>query len=249
MNNFKLVGAGPRKILLLPGLLGTRDAFDAMLAYADTATYQYACFEYRGYGEALHEAGACTLDEALGDIGAAVAQLDWGRFTVAGHSIGALLAQMLALQMPQHAQALVSLAGMSARGGARDPQRQQMLARAAIDEAQRRRMVDAGTGGHYGPGFASAVVQSTWHAIRPDAFAGYASDAARIDISAQVDGSGLPLLALVGEFDPVNTAALARETTLRWYRNARLDVLPGAGHYLMLEAPAACVSAIEAFAP
>jgi hypothetical protein len=50
MKSFKLIGHGPHEVLLFPGLIGTRDAFDHMLRYADLDAFQYAVAEYRGYG-------------------------------------------------------------------------------------------------------------------------------------------------------------------------------------------------------
>lgn len=61
MKSFKLISHGPNKVLLFPGLIGTRDAFDDMLRYADLDTFQYAVAEYRGYGNARAEAGLLTL--------------------------------------------------------------------------------------------------------------------------------------------------------------------------------------------
>jgi len=248
MNTFKVVGNGNIKVLLLPGLLGTQDAFDAMLAYADFERFQYAVMDYRGYGQSRRRPGLYTLGEIVTDATRMIDYLGWDSFTVAGHSLGALAAQMLALAMPARVSGLVSLAGMSAAGGARDPQRRQMLREAAQDPARRQAIVEAGTSGQYTPGFAAAVVRAGWDAIAPEAFAGYAHSAAETDISAQVKDSALRTLVLVGERDPANSASVARDGTMQWYRQATLEVLAGAGHYPMLEVPARTISAIERFA-
>ncbi|MFD2272672.1 alpha/beta fold hydrolase [Undibacterium arcticum] len=52
MNTFTTVGVGGTKVLLLPGLFGANEAFDAMLAFADTERFQYVVMDYRGYGRA-----------------------------------------------------------------------------------------------------------------------------------------------------------------------------------------------------
>jgi pimeloyl-ACP methyl ester carboxylesterase len=136
---------------------------------------------------------------------------------------------------------------MSARGGSRDESRQRLLAEAADDFKKRVAIVTAGTSGRYTKGFAASVVKASWDEIAPQAFAGYAKSASQIDIRREVDGAEVPMLVVVGDLDPVNTAELARETSLQWYRNAMLEIFPQVGHYPMIEAPAATISAVENF--
>jgi pimeloyl-ACP methyl ester carboxylesterase len=248
MNTFKTVGVGSKKVLLLPGLLGTQDSFDAMLEYADKDTYQYAVMDYRGYGRSKNVPGLYTLREIVTDAVKLLDYLKWTDVTVVGHSFGALVAQMLALDIPGRMKGVVSLAGMTAKGGSRDPARLQLLQDAAQDAVKREAIVTAATGNQYTPGFASAVVQATWPDIAAPAFAGYALDASQSDISHAVEGSQTPILVIIGERDPANTADIAIATTLRSYRHASLEVIPGVGHYPMFEAPARTLTVIERFA-
>jgi len=247
MKSYKLIGTGPRKVMLLPGLLGTRDAFDDMLRWADLREFQYAVVEFRGYGELFGEPGLKTLREVVVDATRLADFLGWSSFAVSGHSVGALAAQLLALALPQRIHAIVSIAGMSARGGSRDPERQRLLREAAAQQARRADLVAAGTAGRYTDAFVQAVVSQSFGRIDADAFASYALDASRTDISGQVEGSLTPIHVMVGEHDATNSEAAARLTTLKWYRNATLQVLAGAGHYPMLEAPVATIAALETF--
>src|SRR5260221_13515551 len=99
MKSYKLIGVGPRKVLLFPGLLGTQDAFDDMLKYADVDGFQYAIAEYRGYGASKKVDGLFTLREAVIDACKLVEFLGWQQFAVGGHSMGALTAHMLAVAL------------------------------------------------------------------------------------------------------------------------------------------------------
>jgi pimeloyl-ACP methyl ester carboxylesterase len=247
MKSFKLIGRGPRKVLLFPGLLGTRDAFDNMLRYADLDTFQYAVAEYRGYGQSTNKAGLFTLREVVIDAVRLVEFLGWNRFAVAGHSLGALAAQMLAVALPHRIDAIVSIAGTSAKGASTDPQQLAFMQELAHSRAKREALVHGGTGARYASGFARALVASTWDEIDGAALASYALDASRTDIHAQAETLDTPILVLVGEHDPNCSEAAARETTLRWYRHASLQVLRGAGHYPMFEAPAATLSELERY--
>jgi len=241
------VGTGPVKVLLLPGLFGAHQAFDAMLAHADRERFQYVVMNYRGYGHARDVTGVYTLDEVVGDALSLLDLLDWPTVHVGGHSIGALIAQKLALAAPQRVRSVVSLAGMNARGASRDPARVKMLDDAAHDLDRRAALVDMGTGQRHGMALARQVAESGWHAIAPAACAGYVADAALTDISAEVAGSTLPVLVLVGAHDPGCSAAVARDTTLRWYPNATLEVFDEVGHYPMFEAPQRTLAVVEAF--
>lgn len=245
MKSFKLVGHGPRKVLLFPGLLGTRDSFDDMLQYADLDAFQYAAVEYRGYGHARSEAGLFSLGEAVVDAVRLVDYLGWTKLAVAGHSLGALVAQMVAVALPNRVDAIVSIAGLSAKGASSDPQRQRLMQELADPRERREELVTAGTGRQYVNGVARAIVESTWNQIDGNALASYARDASRVDIHTQVAALDAAILVLVGEHDPNCSKDAAIETTMRWYRHASLQVLSGAGHYPMKEAPAAALSALE----
>ncbi|GAA4356358.1 alpha/beta hydrolase [Variovorax defluvii] len=245
MKSFKLIGRGPNKVILFPGLLGTRDAFDEMLAYADLDRFQYAVGEYRGYGESRGEPGLYTLREVVVDAVRLVDYLGWPTFAAAGHSLGGLAAQMLAIALPQRVCAIVLIAGLAASGASRDPGRRQWLQELADSRQRREELVALGAGGLCAPAMARAVVDRSWGRIDGRALVSYAADAAQTDVHEQVRELPAPLLAIVGEKDSNCSAAAARETTLAWYRQATLEVLPGVGHYPPLEAPVATVALLE----
>lgn len=245
MKSFKLLGRGPDKVLLFPGLLGTRDAFDEMLKYADLDRFQFAVGEYRGYGESKNEPGLFTLREVVIDAVRLVDYLGWSRYAVAGHSLGGLAAQMLAIAMPQKVHAIVMIAGLAADGANRDPDRLQRLQALADSRQRREELVAAGTGGRYCPAMARSVVDRGWDRIDGQALVHYAMDASRTDVHDALQGIAAPVLAIVGEHDANCSASRARETTLRWYEHAALEIIPGAGHYLPLEAPVATMTLLE----
>ena len=247
MKSHKLVGTGPLKVLLFPGLLGTRDSFDDMLKYADTDAFQYAAGEYRGYGQSRAEPGLMTLREIVLDAVRTIEFLGWTELAVAGHSLGALAAQMVAVAMPQRVKTIVSIAGLSARGADADLQRLAFMGEAAVSHEKREALFRKGTADRYSVAAARAVVAKSFDSISPAAFASYARDASTTDISDEVRGLSVAVLALIGEHDPNCTERLANETTLSFFRKAELEVIAGAGHYPMIEAPLQTVAALERF--
>ena len=246
---FTTVGSGRIKVLALPGLFGGAATFAPMLECAELERFQYVLMNYRGYGPVRDMPGLFTLREIVVDVMRLLDYFGWRDAHVIGHSMGALAAQMVAVAAPSRVASIVSIAGLSARGAPRDPARTQLFARAATDRNLCTSIVEGGTAGRYTPGFAMRIVDSTVGKVSQAALSHYAQDMqdpATSDIHGQIEGSRVPFLALIGKHDPVCTEALARETTLSWYTNARLEVLD-AGHYPMLECPAATVSSIERF--
>ena len=67
----------------------------------------------------------------------------------------------------------------------------------------------------------------------------------RPDLRAAVNGSDRPILAIAGAND--HLCPQERYVDLQQAPNATLKIIDGAGHFLPLEAPAACADAIEIF--
>lgn len=246
MNTFTTFGTGPRKVLVLPGLFGARP-LEPMLAMADGDACQYVVMDYRGYGASRALPGLCHLREVVIDAIRLLDYLGWTHAHVLGHSMGALAAQMLAVAAPRRIRSIVSLAGLGAQGASRDPAHRRLMSEAAHDLAKRAAVIDNGTGKRYGAAQVRLLAEASWNAMKPEAFAAYAADAAATDIQREVDGSAVPFHAIVGAHDPSASEKAARETSLRWYRDSSLTVLAGAGHYPSIETPLQAIAAIESF--
>jgi len=244
MNTFKSIGNGPHKVLMLPGLLGDQRAFDAALAYADLDTFQYAVMDYRGFGQSRSLEGLHTVHEASMDATYLAEYLRWDEFSVVGHSVGGLVAQMLALAKPRSVRRVVTIAGAPASGIGRNPARRQLLNAAADSLDARLTLVNAGTGEKLSRAACMHIAAATLAETRPEAFRRLAESAQDTDISAQIKGSSLPLTVIVGASDPRASVQLAQTTTLAWYPNSTLVVIEG-GHYLANEAPALLMTCVE----
>ena len=68
------------------------------------------------------------------------------------------------------------------------------------------------------------------------------------DVRAEVRHINVPTLVLCGEHDQVHPAVAVREEMLSFISGAQLQVLPGAGHLPMLEAPELVAQSIRRFA-
>jgi pimeloyl-ACP methyl ester carboxylesterase len=247
MNTFKVQGSGPNKVLLFHGLMGDASTFDSMLSYADVERFQYVVMDCRGYGNSRNCEGAYTIGEIADDGRRLIKYLGWHRYFIGGHSMGSLAAQMIALSVPEQVRGILSIAGMSASGGSRDKARQLALLEASTAIDRRAEMIHAATARQYSKTFSISLADAGRDSILPRAFAAYASSAASTDISAAVDGSRIPFLALVGELDPNNPPEAIRNGSARWYLNTHFQILNAIGHYPMIEAPIRTITALENF--
>src|SRR5258708_466333 len=152
MTTFYASGYGNEKVLILPGLLGGSHAFDAMLQFAPLDRYQYVVNEYRGFGAAKAEPGLFTFREVVTDVVRLLDFLGWTKVHLVGHSVGALVAQMIAVAAPLRITSIVSLAGTTAAGVAKSPERLALMTAAASDAAARCGLINAGTGARYSAG-------------------------------------------------------------------------------------------------
>lgn len=247
MNSFKLVGTGKSKVLVLPGMLGDQDSFDSSLQYADLKRFQYAVFDYRGYGRSLNLGGLFTMIEAATDASRLTEYLGWETFSIVAHSMGALVGQILAQARPQRVDRLVSLAGVTAAGVKWDEQRRAAFRKAATDVDVRAQIVLGGTSNRVSRIAAQRVAAASFQTIAPEAFAGYATSLSQTRLDSESVNSSLSYLSVIGEHDPGNTEQSARDVTARLYPSTEIVLLRDCGHYPMLEMPMRTQSLIEGF--
>lgn len=229
---------------MLSGLLSDQHAFDDPLAYSNKDEFQFVVMDYRGFGDAASLEGLHTVQEAARDAIYLSEYLGWDSFYVVGHSLGALVAQLVGLAKPKSVRGIVSVAGLTAMGLRADAARRQLLHAAAESVDARVAMVNGGTGSRYSLAACRAIASATLSSTRPSAFRGLVNSALSCDVTEQVKGSSMPIAVIVGKDDPAANAEAAKQTTLALYLHSTLTILDG-GHYLANEAPLAVMSAIE----
>ena len=119
----------------------------------------------------------------------------------------------------------------------------------AASEEKRRAIIDHSTGGRLSSEWVAWKARYSMRCASQTAFAAYLDAWTTTDFSDEVARAraATPVRAIVGEHDPRFHAGLVRETYLRWYPNAELDVIGNAGHYPMNETPVALATSIERF--
>ncbi|UTH75014.1 alpha/beta fold hydrolase [Chromobacterium sp. IIBBL 290-4] len=243
---FHRVGRGPHTVIALHGWFGDRLSFSPIEPYLDTDRYSYVFMDYRGYGDRLNCAGDFTIEETAQDALTLADALDLPRFSLLGHSMGAMAAERLACVAPERVRRLVLLAPVPACGLLCSEETRALQTQAATDPAARRAIIDRSTGKRLPAAWLDWKAQSSWQRSTPEAFAAYGRAWTETDFSQDILDRH-PALIITGGHDPVFNRERMLRATLQWRPSAKLEILRDAGHYPMNETPLALISLLENF--
>ena len=233
-------GAG-ELVVLLHGLGGSRISWEPQLAELGRSR-RLAAWDLPGYGAAAPLPDHPLTFRALADAAAAfIRALGAQRAHVVGISMGGMIAQYLAAWHPQHVRSLTLLSSSPAFGlDGTDPDAWRAARLAPLDHglepiAFADRVLGAISGPHIGPaamaGQRAAMARITGAALRRSIDCLVTHDS-----RALLPGIQAATLVMVGELDDETPVSYSR-SLVDQLPNARLQVIPGAGHLLNVEAP------------
>ncbi|MGA8114795.1 MAG: alpha/beta hydrolase [Actinocatenispora sp.] len=241
------VGDGEHRVLVLHGWFGPGESWQALLPHLDPTAFTYAFLDYRGYGSRRGEAGEYTVEEIARDALATADELGWREFSLVGHSMGGMAMQKVYALAPERVRRMVGVSPVPASGVPFDERAWGLFSSAAGSPENRRRIINASTGGRRTDAWLDEMVRRSVETSDVAAFAAYLPSWAHGDFHEEVKGSAVPVKVVVGAHDAAITAELARATFGLWYPNFELAVLDDAGHYPMDEAPVELAGEIERF--
>ncbi|WP_329565598.1 alpha/beta fold hydrolase [Kitasatospora sp. NBC_01266] len=226
---------------------GSASTWDAVaeLLPADRDT---ARFDQRGWGSSRRLPGPYHLRQLADDLVDVVTGLGLGSFVLVGHSMGGKVSQLAAARRPPGLAGLVLLAPAPPQPPATVTAEYRHLLSHAYDSAHSvgQSLDQALTAAPLAPPARARAVSDSLAATdlarREWPLRGIAADitdAARL-IKA-------PVLVLAGEHDRVEPVPVLRQHLLPHLPHARLEIVPGSGHLLPLEAPAAVATALTEF--
>ncbi|MBH1934897.1 alpha/beta fold hydrolase [Streptomyces sp. AV19] len=242
-----LHGAGPHKVIAVHGWFADRSAYDVVAPDIDRTAFQYAVVDLRGYGEARGAKGEFTTSEGAVDVLALADRLGWERFSLVGHSMGGSIVQRVLALAPQRVRRLVGVTPVPASGLPLPPEQWELFSTSARLPVNRRAIIDTTSGGRRPDRWLDRMVQRSLDRSDPTAFRAWLDSWTRDDFHADIEGSTVPALAVVGAHDPALTAELMRATWLRWFPNGQCHELVSAGHYPMDETPLELIRVVEDF--
>lgn len=252
-------GTGGRPLLLLHGFTGAKEDFTDWLDDLAALGWHAVAADFRGHGQSCQpDDEAAYSFSALADDTVALADaLGWARFCLLGHSMGGMVAQLVAVRYgdrldglvlmstghgpvdgvdPAQADLAVAIAREQGMGGLAD-----VLAAVGsplATEADRRVRAERPGYEAFGDAKLRACSAAMYAALVPEFLGG----ADRLAALAHLD---VPTLVVVGEQDA--TFLAPSERLAATIPGADLVVLAGAGHSPQFEAPAAWWDALTAF--
>ena len=235
-------GDGASTVLVLHDWLGDHRSYAPTLPYLDRNSYTWVFADLRGYGMSRALEGTYTLAEAAEDVGALTRS--FGQVHLVAHSMSSLVAQKAAVTHPSLYRGLVLVAPISPDGMGTPEPMVQWLRDMALDVAVRATSLGPRMTNRHGPGWASFMLERWAEAAEPETVCAY------VDLFSHgsVDGVFpiLPVRVILGAEDdePFHEATVRAGLSKAW-SDLEVTVLPAAGHYPMLETPAAFAEALR----
>lgn len=253
-------GGGGRPLLLVHGWTGAKEDFGDWMAPLAAAGYHAVAPDLRGHGSSDKPAqeDAYTFDQYVDDLLGLVEVLGWERFALVGHSMGGMIAQVLALRKPSLLDALVLMdthhgplatdadllaAGIDAARTVGTAGIADLMAVATEPgplETEAYRRVCAERPGYFERGIDNTRRSSS--AMFAASLIEVSTCRSRLDLLCDLS---LPTLVVVGEQDSVFLDPSHRLAQV--IPGASLAVIADAGHSPQVEAPQAWWDAVGAF--
>jgi pimeloyl-ACP methyl ester carboxylesterase len=245
---YAVEGSGP-PLLLIHGVGARLDSWDGVVA-ALGGRLTTIRHDLRGHGESSKAPGPYSVELFAEDALALLDHLGFAGCHVAGHSLGGMIAQRLALDAPQRVDRLVLL---STAGGRSAEERGRVLERLAL-------VRDGIPGEHFrrsvGRWFSDEFQQKNPELIEryaarnmendPGCYAAAYRVLATTDLADELGRIQAPTLIVTGEGDVGSSPRMARLMHER-IPGSRLRILPGLRHSLLVEVPELVAQILEAF--
>lgn len=235
-------GTGP--LVVLANSLGTDlRIWDKVLPLLPPGL-RVARFDKQGHG--LSDLGREPGIEDLAQDAAALIEYLGGPALVIGVSIGGLIAQSLAARRPDLVTALV-LSDTAARVGTPESWAARI---AQVEGAGLGAIVDDVMERWFAPAFRATPELALWRNMlartNPSGYVACCRALARADLTGTVPSLGCPVLMITGSEDGATPPEVV-ESTARLLPGARFEVIEGAGHLPMIEAPEAFAALVGPF--
>ncbi|RFU73441.1 alpha beta hydrolase fold [Trichoderma arundinaceum] len=236
-----------QSILFIHGLGGTTNAYQAIVPHL--TKFDLVRFDWSGHGQSSTPQ-ATNIDTYVDDCEAVIKHLGLQSVIVVGHSLGGLIALLLAAKLPQVVKSLVLL------GPVLPPPEAGQKAMAARAETVRQGGMAAVADTVVSNAFASeslkkrtAEVALARELLTRQGPEGYALAVESLKNSYAPDWKRIKALTAVvsGDEDRVSSVAVGKTIVSNLGDLAEQVVLTGVGHWHMLEAPLKCVEIITKY--
>lgn len=242
------IGSGPEAVLIMHEWLGDHANWEPVWPYLDATRFCHVFVDLRGYGWSRQMRGAYSADEAVADGLRIMDHFGFGRFHVVGHSMSGMIAQKFIAAAPDRVKSVIAICPVPAAGFRADEKVMAALRAVVEDDGAARKAILARGGARYGETWVDFKLALARRASTREAMHGYLKMFTGTDFAAQVKGSRVPVLAILGKHDiPFYREESVRRNFEPLFPNFSVAVCEEAGHYPMLEAPVFVAGSMERF--
>lgn len=233
----RIHGHGPIRAIAIHGWFNDHAAFEPLLPAIDPDRFTIALPDLRGYGSQRGSGGPYDVATMAEDAIEAADALGWERFSVIGHSMGGKAALRVTVAAPARVERIIGITPVWAGPAPFDSDTFAFFRGAAGDVGTRQAILDITTGERLPLVWLKTSAERSVAISDRDAFAAYLESWAGDDFATEAAGIDLPVLVIGGAHDRGVPEEVIRSTWLTALRQARIVVLPEAGHYPMDECP------------
>lgn len=243
--HYRVVGDGPRTVVLVHGWMVSGAVWDAMVERMDLTGLRLVIPDSRGTGQSGKPTTGYTLAQLAQDVLTVADAAGAKRFTVVGHSMGGQLAQWVAAQEPSRVEAAVLLNTVPAAGLPLPPDAAGLFRTSAGNREKQTTIINLSCRLLQGTDIvetmlkdaantSAVAIESIFDAWTQGGFADKLSAITAPTLVVATDDAFLP-------------PAFLRDAVVKPIRRARLTYLPGPGHYPQVERPAETAALLSAF--
>ena len=246
--NYVVEGRGPR-VALVHGVGGVMQNWEGVVARLKDR-FELVRYDLRGHGESEKVPGPYTLNDFVNDHVALLEELGWDSAHLVGFSLGAIIAQAIAIEQPERVGKVVLISGIAGRTEAERAKAQERAS--ALAQGGATTHLDWAVDRWFTREFQQAhpeIVEERKRQARsqdPGCYAAAFRVLADYDLADELHTIQHETLVMTGELDEGSTPRMARLMAER-IAGARLEILPGLKHSVLLEAPELIASKLGAF--
>jgi pimeloyl-ACP methyl ester carboxylesterase len=236
--SYRVDGTGPRPLVCVHGVGSYLEAWDGVVA-ALAGDFRILRFDLRGHGQSARVTGRYEIDDFVGDLLELADREGFGRFDLAGFSLGGLVAQRTALTHGHRVRRLVLLSTVAGRTEAERERVRDRLA--ALQRGEAGSHYDASLGRWLTEAFQAANPELI-HRLRernaandPACYAAAYRVLAETDLGDELHRIRQPTLIATGADDQGSNPRMAQFMHDR-IAGSRLAILPGLRHSILVEA-------------
>ncbi|NNB87884.1 alpha/beta hydrolase [Corallococcus exiguus] len=242
--HYRVLGDGPRDVVLVHGWMVSGAVWDAMLEQLDRTGLRIIVPDHRGTGQSGRPTSGYTLAQYAKDVLTVADHAGAKSFALVGHSMGGQIAQWVAAEAPSRVTGLVLANSVPASGLPLPPDAAGLFRGSAGDREKQKTILGLACK-QLSPESLEALLKDSG-AVSKDAIEQCFDSWTTGGFADRLSAITAPTLVVATD-DPFLPPVFLKQAVVGLIRNARLAHLPGPGHYPQVERPAETAALLASF--